>query len=76
MLLDFTNEWRHTLRTAHIQAVATEEKHPELVKWWNDKKGDKSATVRIALDWFLFGFRPQMDRIERLLEVLVEEAKK
>lgn len=63
------------LRTAHIQAVATEEKHPELVEWWLDGTGDKSATVRIALIWF-FELKPKLDKIEALLENLVEEIQK
>ncbi len=36
-------------KTAHIQAVATTEKHPRLVAWWNDGQGDKSAYVRDAI---------------------------
>ena len=59
------------MKTAHIQAVATSEKHPRLVEWWNDGQGDKSATVRIALEWF-FDIKPQLDRVERLLAALVE----
>lgn len=62
------------MRTAHIQAVATEKKHPALVEWWHDGQGDKSAVVRLALEWF-FGLKPQLDRIETMLEVLVKGLK-
>jgi len=60
------------MRTAHIQTVATEEKHPDLVAWWYDGQGDKSATVRIALIWF-FSLKAKLDRIEAMLETLIEQ---
>lgn len=58
-----------------IQAAVTKTRHPRLWEWWRDGCGDKGPVVRHALLWF-FDVRPQLDRIERMLEVLVEEVGK